>query len=159
MDRVRRSPRRPAARVAWRFRRRRGRFDSREVGPGDLFIALKGEATDGHRFVDQAFAQGAAGALVSEDVDAPACPRRRHDDRAQQPRLGVARRAAGAKIVGVTGSVGKTGTKEALFAALDRAAPGRAHRSVKSYNNHTGVPLSLVAHAARRALTACSKWA
>ena len=43
----------------------------------------------------------------------------------------------------MTGSVGKTGTKEALFAALDRAAPGAAHRSVKSYNNHTGVPLSL----------------
>jgi UDP-N-acetylmuramoyl-tripeptide--D-alanyl-D-alanine ligase len=47
------------------------------------------------------------------------------------------------KVVAVTGSVGKTGTKEALYAALDRAAPGRAHRSVKSYNNHTGVPLSL----------------
>src|SRR3546814_7185477 len=48
-----------------------------------------------------------------------------------------------ARIAGVTGSVGKTGTKEALYAALDRAAPGKAHRSVKSYNNHTGVPLSL----------------
>jgi UDP-N-acetylmuramoyl-tripeptide--D-alanyl-D-alanine ligase len=48
-----------------------------------------------------------------------------------------------ARICGVTGSVGKTGTKEALFAALDRSAPGRSHRSVKSYNNHTGVPLSL----------------
>src|SRR3546814_14724255 len=48
-----------------------------------------------------------------------------------------------ARIAGVTGSVGKTGTKEALYAALDRAAPGKAPRSVKSYNNHTGVPLSL----------------
>ncbi len=47
------------------------------------------------------------------------------------------------KVIGVTGSVGKTGTKEALFAALDRVDPGCAHRSVKSYNNHTGVPLSL----------------
>ncbi|NWP00813.1 UDP-N-acetylmuramoylalanyl-D-glutamyl-2, 6-diaminopimelate--D-alanyl-D-alanine ligase, partial [Escherichia coli] len=47
------------------------------------------------------------------------------------------------KVIGVTGSAGKTGTKEALFAALDRNAPGEAHRSVKSYNNHTGVPLSL----------------
>src|SRR5205085_2434637 len=46
-------------------------------------------------------------------------------------------------IFGVTGSVGKTSTKEALFAALDRNGPGRVHRSVKSYNNHTGVPLSL----------------
>ncbi|MDP8995151.1 MAG: UDP-N-acetylmuramoyl-tripeptide--D-alanyl-D-alanine ligase, partial [Pseudomonadota bacterium] len=58
--------------------------------------------------------------------------------------LGRAARArTGAKVIGVTGSVGKTGTKEALYAALDRAAPGGAHRSVKSYNNHTGVPLSL----------------
>ncbi|MGB3847334.1 MAG: UDP-N-acetylmuramoyl-tripeptide--D-alanyl-D-alanine ligase, partial [Sphingopyxis sp.] len=47
------------------------------------------------------------------------------------------------RIIGVTGSAGKTGTKEALFAALDRFRPGRAHRSVKSYNNHVGVPLSL----------------
>ena len=47
------------------------------------------------------------------------------------------------KVIGVTGSVGKTSTKEALFAALDRAPGKRAHRSVKSYNNHTGVPLSL----------------
>jgi UDP-N-acetylmuramoyl-tripeptide--D-alanyl-D-alanine ligase len=46
-------------------------------------------------------------------------------------------------VIGVTGSVGKTSTKEALFAALDRFAPGKVHRSVKSYNNHTGVPLSL----------------
>jgi UDP-N-acetylmuramoyl-tripeptide--D-alanyl-D-alanine ligase len=58
--------------------------------------------------------------------------------------LGRAARArTDAKIIGVTGSVGKTSTKEALFAALDRGAPGTAHRSVKSYNNHTGVPLSL----------------
>ena len=51
--------------------------------------------------------------------------------------------AAAATIIGVTGSVGKTSTKEALYAALDRTAPGKVHRSVKSYNNHTGVPLSL----------------
>ncbi|MCX5511513.1 Mur ligase domain-containing protein, partial [Pseudomonas sp. BJa3] len=44
-------------------------FDSREVGAGDLFVAMKGETTDGHKFVDKAFAQGAAGAIVSEPVD------------------------------------------------------------------------------------------
>ena len=117
-------------------------FDSREVGPGDLFIALKGEATDGHRFVEQAFAQGATGALVSE---AAAHPHVHVPDTALAlNNLGWAsRERCNGKIVGVTGSVGKTGTKEALFAALDRAAPGRAHRSVKSYNNHVGVPLSL----------------
>ncbi|RJF90526.1 UDP-N-acetylmuramoyl-tripeptide--D-alanyl-D-alanine ligase [Sphingomonas cavernae] len=117
-------------------------FDSREIGPRDLFIAMKGEATDGHRFIDQAFASGAAGAIVSEAIDYP------HilvaDTTAALGALGVASRArTSAKIAGVTGSVGKTGTKEALFAALDRFAPGHVHRSVKSYNNHTGVPLSL----------------
>ena len=117
-------------------------FDSREIEPGDLFIALRGEATDGHRFVAEAKTAGAAGALVSEAIDGP------HvlvaDTGQALHGLGRAARArSGAKIVGVTGSAGKTGTKEALHAALDRAAPGRAHRSVKSYNNHTGVPLSL----------------
>jgi UDP-N-acetylmuramoyl-tripeptide--D-alanyl-D-alanine ligase len=117
-------------------------FDSREVEPGHLFIALKGETTDGHLFLDRAFAAGAAGAIVSTDTPHPhvrvADTTRALDD------LGRAARArTEARICGVTGSVGKTGTKEALYAALDRAAPGRAHRSVKSYNNHTGVPLSL----------------
>lgn len=117
-------------------------FDSREVGNGDLFVALSGETTDGHRFVPQAFAQGAAGAIVSQPVEGP------HvlvaDTRAALDALGVAARArTNATIIGVTGSVGKTSTKEALWAALSRMAPGQAHRSVKSYNNHTGVPLSL----------------
>jgi UDP-N-acetylmuramoyl-tripeptide--D-alanyl-D-alanine ligase len=117
-------------------------FDSREVESGDLFIALKGEATDGHRFVDKACAAGAAGALVSAEV---ACPHVLVTDTMDALNdLGRAgRERTGARVIGVTGSVGKTGTKEALFAALDRAAPGRAHRSLKSYNNHTGVPLSL----------------
>jgi UDP-N-acetylmuramoyl-tripeptide--D-alanyl-D-alanine ligase len=117
-------------------------FDSREVEPGHLFVAMKGEATDGHRFASQAFDRGAAGAVVSEAVDRP------HvlvaDTADALNALGAASRArTDARICGVTGSVGKTGTKEALFAALERASPGRTHRSVKSYNNHTGVPLSL----------------
>ena len=117
-------------------------FDSREVEPGHLFVAMKGEATDGHLFLDKAFAAGAAGALVSEDVDRPHV--RVADTASALDDLGRAARARSeARICGVTGSAGKTGTKEALYAALDRAAPGRAHRSVKSYNNHTGVPLSL----------------
>lgn len=117
-------------------------FDSREVGPGDLFVALKGEATDGHRFLDGAFARGAAGAIVSSATPHPhvLVP----DTMVALENLARAARArTAARIVGVTGSVGKTGTKEALFAALDRSAPGATHRSVKSYNNHTGVPLSL----------------
>ena len=117
-------------------------FDSREVEPGDLFIALKGETTDGHRFIEGALGAGAAGVLVSSAVDVPSVLV--GDTTAALGDLGRASRArCAARIVGVTGSVGKTSTKEALFAALDRTAPGGAHRSVKSYNNHTGVPLSL----------------
>ena len=117
-------------------------FDSREVGAGDLFVALTGESTDGHRFLPQAFAQGAAGAIVSAATDHPHV--RVADTFAALNDLGRAARARMAgTVIGVTGSVGKTSAKEALFAALDRSLPGAVHRSVKSYNNHTGVPLSL----------------
>ena len=117
-------------------------FDSREVSAGDLFVALTGEATDGHRFVAQAFGHGAAGAIVSQAVEGPhvLVP---DTFAALQDLARAARARSAAKVIGVTGSVGKTSTKEALWAALDRSAPGRVHRSVKSYNNHTGVPLSL----------------
>jgi UDP-N-acetylmuramoyl-tripeptide--D-alanyl-D-alanine ligase len=117
-------------------------FDSREVGPGDLFVAMPGTVHDGHKFVDAAFAAGAAGAIVAHRVDGP------HvlveDTFAALQALGRAsRERSRATIIGVTGSVGKTSTKEALYAALERNRPGKVHRSVKSYNNHTGVPLSL----------------
>jgi UDP-N-acetylmuramoyl-tripeptide--D-alanyl-D-alanine ligase len=117
-------------------------FDSREVGPGDLFVAMPGTVHDGHQFVDAAFAAGAAGAIVSKPVGGP------HvlveDTFAALQALGrAARDRSQATILAVTGSVGKTSTKEALYAALDRNRPGTVHRSVKSYNNHTGVPLSL----------------
>jgi UDP-N-acetylmuramoyl-tripeptide--D-alanyl-D-alanine ligase len=117
-------------------------FDSREVQPGDLFVAMPGTIHDGHRFVEGAFAAGAAGAIVSQTVNGP------HvlveDTFAALQALGrAARERAHATIFGVTGSVGKTSTKEALYAALDRNRPSKVHRSVKSYNNHTGVPLSL----------------
>ena len=117
-------------------------FDSREIGPGDLFVALKGEHSDGHLHVEQAFASGAAGAIVSEPVEGShiLVP----DTVEALDMLAKASRVrTDAKIIGVTGSVGKTGTKEALYAALDRCSFGKAHRSVKSYNNHVGVPLSL----------------
>jgi UDP-N-acetylmuramoyl-tripeptide--D-alanyl-D-alanine ligase len=117
-------------------------FDSREVGQGDLFIALKGELTDGHRFVEGAFAQGASGAIVSTPVAHPHVLVADTTDALNA--LGIAARArTKAVVAGVTGSVGKTSTKEALAAALARANKGTVHRSVKSYNNHTGVPLSL----------------
>ncbi len=117
-------------------------FDSREVSGGELFVALRGEATDGHRFVAVAQQRGAAGVLVSEATQGPQV--RVADTMAGLTALAVAARArTEARIIGVTGSVGKTGTKEALRLALERTAPGAVHASVKSYNNHTGVPLSL----------------
>ncbi len=117
-------------------------FDSREVGAGDLFIAMQGEAMDGHRFVPQAIANGAAGLIVSRAVDAPhvLVP----DPNAALVALAAAARERSSALrIGVTGSVGKTGVKEAIRASLERFAPGAVHASVKSYNNHTGVPLSL----------------
>ena len=123
-------------------------MDSRDVRPGDLFIALKGEAMDGHRFLDMAFAKGAVAAITDRVVDYP------HvlvsdTTQALHDLAHAARERSEAVRIGVTGSVGKTGVKEAIFNALDRASRGGAHRSVRSYNNHVGVPLSLARLPAR----------
>lgn len=117
-------------------------MDSRDVRPGDIFIALKGEAMDGHRFIDKAFANGAVAAITDRPVDFP------HvlvsdTTEALHALAEYSRDRAEAVRIGVTGSVGKTGVKEAIFAALDRSSRGACHRSVRSYNNHVGVPLSL----------------
>ncbi len=117
-------------------------MDSRDVQKGDLFVALMGEAMDGHRFIDAAFKNGAAAAIVDRAIDYP------HvlvDDTttALHALAAAARNRAKARVIGVTGSVGKTGVKEAIFTALERTSRGKAHRSVRSYNNHVGVPLSL----------------
>ena len=142
LDLATRSRPRPAARRARRSKSPASPSTAARSGPGDLFVAMPGTVHDGHSFVDAAFAAGAAGAIVSQPVDGP------HvlvdDTFAALQALGRAsRERSRATIFGVTGSVGKTSTKEALFAALDRNRPGKVHRSVKSYNNHTGVPLSL----------------
>jgi UDP-N-acetylmuramoyl-tripeptide--D-alanyl-D-alanine ligase len=117
-------------------------FDSREIQHGWLFVAMPGTVADGHDFVAKAFTAGAAAALVSKPVDGP------HILVPDVPKaltnLAIAaRNRCRSTIVGVTGSVGKTSSKEALYVALERYAKGKVHRSVKSYNNHTGVPLSL----------------
>ncbi len=117
-------------------------FDSREIVGGELFIAMKGESNDGHAFVMDAKARGASGFLVSETVDAPHV--RVPDGLAGLEALGrAARKRTKGTIFGVTGSVGKTSVKEALRYALSEIEPADTHWSVKSYNNHTGVPLSL----------------
>jgi UDP-N-acetylmuramoyl-tripeptide--D-alanyl-D-alanine ligase len=117
-------------------------MDSRDVRSGDLFFALRGETSDGHLYVDKAFASGAAAAVVEHPIPQPHILV--NDTSSALEHLAkAARNRAEARIVGVTGSVGKTGVKEAIFASLERGSKGRAHRSVRSYNNHVGVPLSL----------------
>ena len=119
-------------------------IDSRTLRPGDVFVAL-GAERDGHDFVGDAFAAGAAAALVSEGY------RRSPNDGALLRAAGTlaaletvgraARLRSNARIVAVTGSAGKTGTKEMLRLCLSEA--GATHASEKSYNNHWGVPLTL----------------
>lgn len=125
-------------------------IDTRTLEAGDLFVALDGENSDGHAYVLNAFEKGAAAALVSRPTD---------EMRAAGPLLVVgdtlrglealaraARARTRARIVAVTGSVGKTGTKEALRHVF--SAQGKTHASAASYNNHWGVPLSLARMAA-----------
>ncbi|HQS16315.1 UDP-N-acetylmuramoyl-tripeptide--D-alanyl-D-alanine ligase [Reyranella sp.] len=118
-------------------------FDSRAVGKGDLFFALSGETTDGHGFVADALSRGAAAAVVSREVSgAHGALVRVPDTMKALVELGVAaRRRSSARIASVTGSVGKTSTKDSLRAMLSAQAPTSA--SVASYNNHVGVPVSL----------------
>ena len=115
-------------------------IDTRSVEPGDLFIALAG-ARDGHEFVEQALAKGAAGALVSQPTSGPGV--QVGDTFAALEALGVAARVRAAQVRrgAVTGSVGKTSVTQAVRAGLMLA--GRGHSSIKSYNNHIGVPLTL----------------
>jgi UDP-N-acetylmuramoyl-tripeptide--D-alanyl-D-alanine ligase len=118
-------------------------FDSRAVATGDLFFALPGETTDGHAFVADALSRGAAAAVVSRDVaGAPGKLLRVADTMNALVDLGRAgRRRSAARIASVTGSVGKTSTKDALRAVLASQAPTSA--SAASFNNHVGVPISL----------------
>ncbi len=123
-------------------------MDSRDVRPGDVFVALKGEAMDGHRFIDAAFNNGAVAAITDRPVEYPHVLVEDTTD-ALHALAHAARDRASAVRIAVTGSVGKTGVKEAIFNSLDRASRGAAHRSVRSYNNHVGVPLSLARMPAR----------
>jgi UDP-N-acetylmuramoyl-tripeptide--D-alanyl-D-alanine ligase len=115
-------------------------IDTRSVEPGDLFVPLVG-ARDGHDFVPQAVAAGATGVLAAKAVDAPAVMV--EDTFKALEALGIAarERAPQCKRGAVTGSVGKTSVTRAVEAGLRLA--GKGHASVKSYNNHIGVPLTL----------------
>lgn len=125
-------------------------IDSRSLAPGDLFVPLT-DARDGHEFVSAAFGRGAAAALVRASYarnPGDGLLIRVDDPLTAMQRLGVAARSRispKARVVAVTGSAGKTGTKEMLRAALRAcaAAPERVHAPEKSFNNHWGVPLTL----------------
>lgn len=120
-------------------------IDTRTAQPGDAFFAIVGDSRDGHDFVPAALNAGAIAVIARDKRDRfPAdAPLLMVDDVLEGLRaLGRAARARSkAKIVAVTGSVGKTGTKEALRLAL--SADGETHASAASYNNHWGVPLTL----------------
>jgi UDP-N-acetylmuramoyl-tripeptide--D-alanyl-D-alanine ligase len=121
-------------------------IDTRTVGRGEAFFAIAGDNRDGHQFVSAALGAGACVAVIAAD--------RRNDFPGDAPLLVVpdvlaglrdlaaaARLRSKAKVIAVTGSVGKTGTKEMLRLALSK--DGETHASIASYNNHWGVPLSL----------------
>ena len=119
-------------------------IDTRTLQPGDLFVALK-DVRDGHDFVGQALEKGAAAALVSRVPDglSSGAPLLVVPDvlKALEDLGRAARARAKARVVGVTGSVGKTSTKEMLRVVL--GGQGRVHAAEASYNNHWGVPLTL----------------
>ncbi|BAB48905.1 UDP-N-acetylmuramoylalanyl-D-glutamyl-2,6-diaminopimelate--D-alanyl-D-alanine ligase [Mesorhizobium japonicum] len=122
-------------------------IDSRSLQPGDAFFAIKGEAMDGHDFATAAIKAG-AGVLVVAEGKLPSLGRLTapiivvEDVLVALEKLGVAARARSqAKIIAVTGSAGKTTTKEALRHVL--SAVGKVHASAQSFNNHWGVPLTL----------------
>ena len=121
-------------------------IDSRSAGKGEAFFAITGDNRDGHEFVDAALKAGAGVAVVARDKQlkfAEGAPLLVVADVLEGLRdlSRAARARSPAKVIGVTGSVGKTGTKEALRLAL--TADGETHASAASYNNHWGVPLSL----------------
>ena len=121
-------------------------IDSRTLTPGEAYFAIKGDVHDGHDFVEAALNNGAALAVVSRThADKFAADAKLlivDDVLAGLVDLGRASRARlAAKVIAVTGSVGKTSTKEMLRAVL--SAQGETHASVASFNNHWGVPLTL----------------
>jgi UDP-N-acetylmuramoyl-tripeptide--D-alanyl-D-alanine ligase len=119
-------------------------IDSRTVARGDLFFAIKGERLDGHDFVDSVLAKGAVAAVVSEVGPAANGPLLLVEDtlRALQSLANWARRFWGRPIVAVTGSAGKTSTKDIIAALL--AVRFRVGKTVGNFNNHIGLPLSLL---------------
>src|SRR5512147_179781 len=122
-------------------------IDSRTLQQGDLFFAVKGERFDGHDFVEATLTAGAVGAIVRKDALAKySC--KTHllavdDTLVALQHLGAAvRRIWGKTLIGITGSAGKTTTKETIAHVL--ASKLRVHKSIGNFNNHFGLPLNLL---------------
>jgi UDP-N-acetylmuramoyl-tripeptide--D-alanyl-D-alanine ligase len=121
-------------------------IDTRSISPGDIFVAIKGDVHDGHDFVSAALKAGAGLAVVTRVTGAmraagPLLVVAEDPLRALENMGRASRARSHARIVGITGSVGKTSTKDMLHTAL--SASGLTHASAASFNNHWGVPLSL----------------
>ena len=118
--------------------------DTRMIKPGEVFLALRGENFDGHDFVSTAIAQGAIAAIVDGDYDNPGLPVLQVSNTlAAYQQLGRWwRDRLNIPVIGVTGSVGKTTTKEIIAAVL--ATQGRVHKTFGNFNNEIGVPKTLL---------------
>jgi UDP-N-acetylmuramoyl-tripeptide--D-alanyl-D-alanine ligase len=121
-------------------------IDSRTINPGDLFFALKGPSHDGHSYVKQVLVAGAAGAVVEREFTLPdaAAPLLRVEDTlaALQQTASWARSQYNGTVIGVTGSAGKTSTKDVIAALVSSAM--ETGKTVGNFNNHFGLPLSIL---------------
>jgi UDP-N-acetylmuramoyl-tripeptide--D-alanyl-D-alanine ligase len=119
--------------------------DTRTLQPGNLYVAIRGEHFDGHDFIRQAFEKGACGALVQErfrGLEVPVLPVPDTVKGLQDMARGYRKKWIGS-VVGITGSVGKTTVKEMCADVL--SVRGETHRTVGNYNNHIGLPLTMLA--------------
>ncbi len=119
--------------------------DTRTIRPGNLYVAIRGENFDGHDFVEDAFSKGAAGALVHHDFEWTQNPVLKVPDTIkglQDLARGYRKKWVGT-AVGITGSVGKTTVKEMCADVLSMR--GETHRTAGNYNNHIGLPLTMLA--------------
>lgn len=129
-------------------------IDSREVRPGDLFVALAGERVDGHNFLASAFSAGASGALVERQGDHRGSAVVVADaGRALLDLAAAERRELRATVVGITGSTGKTSVKDLTAAVL--ATRFRVHASPRSFNTEVGVPLTLLSAGTEADVVVC----